>query len=165
MSHHHSHLHPLGPTVSIAVGVYLLASLAGEAALSQMKGISDPVLLAIIGGVVTITTTVFGGIMTYLMYKIQRQGEKAVVAANVVAVKLEDTNKIVDTKLGAIHTLVNSQYGTALATIASDKRRIADKSGDPVDILAAEEAEQRLAEHIAKQAVVDKKAGHETTGS
>ena len=155
MSHHHSHLHPLGPTISMFVGGYLLLTLVGEAALTQMKGISDPVLLAIIGGIVTITTTVFGGVMTYLMYKIQRQGQQAVKAAEVVAVKLENTNQIVDTKLGAIHTLVNSQYGTALATIASDKRRIADKSGDPVDILAAAEAEQRLAEHIAKQAVVD----------
>jgi hypothetical protein len=156
MSHHHPHLHPLGPTISMFVGGYLLLTLVGEAALTQMKGISDPVLFAIIEGIVTITTTVFGGVMTYLMYKIQRQGQQAVAAAEVVATKLENTNQIVDTKLGAIHTLVNSQYGTALATIASDKRRIADKSGDPVDILAAKEAEERLAEHIVKQAVVDK---------
>lgn len=153
----HSHHHPLGLIISGAVAVYLTLALAGEAALTTLGGISDPVMLAIIGGVVTITTTVFGGVMTYLMYKIQRQGAVAAVKAAEVSDKLETTNKIVDTKLGEIHTLVNSQYGTALATIATDKRRIANDSKLPADILAAEDAEKLLAEHVAKQAVVDKK--------
>jgi len=91
---------------------------------------SDAVLLAIIGGIVTVTTTVFGGAMTYFMYKLQRQGE-------------------------AIHTLVNSNMGAQLRISAVALRNLANETKNADDAGRATEAERLLEDHISKQAVVD----------
>ena len=55
------------------------------------------------------------------------------------------------------HTLVNSQYGIALALIVEKASRIYEISKLEADRLELEKAKEKLAEHEAKQHVVDLK--------
>jgi hypothetical protein len=55
------------------------------------------------------------------------------------------------------HTLVNSQYGIALALIVEKASRIYEISRLEVDRLELEKAKEKLAEHEAKQQTVDSK--------
>jgi hypothetical protein len=58
--------------------------------------------------------------------------------------------------LNTVHTLVNSNLGTALASNASLARRLALHTGKSEDATAADIAEKISAEHNAKQSQVDK---------
>jgi signal transduction histidine kinase len=82
--------------------------------------------------------------------------EVAKVAANAVAQAAEQSSKIL-VLADKTHTLVNSQYGIALALILEKAIRIANMSNLPEDIRDVEKARQKLAEHEAKQHVVDSK--------
>jgi hypothetical protein len=55
------------------------------------------------------------------------------------------------------HTLVNSQYGIALALIVEKASRIYEISRLETDKMELERAKEKLAEHEAKQHVVDSK--------
>jgi hypothetical protein len=81
----------------------------------------------------------------------------AKVAAEAVAHADSQTGKIL-VLAEKTHTLVNSQYGIALALILAKAQRIAALSGDPADIEEVEKAKKKLAEHEAKQHVVDTEA-------
>lgn len=65
------------------------------------------------------------------------------------------TSSIADKKLTDIHTLVNSNMGAQLKIGAIALRRIAIITKDAADIEAAKVAEDLLAEHVRKQAIVD----------
>lgn len=91
---------------------------------------SETGILTLSQGLFTLIATLFGGYIAYRVAKIQKQND-------------------------SIHTLVNSQYGSALKISAVALRRVADTSKDVSDIAAAVEAERVLAEHIRKQAIVD----------
>ncbi len=100
----------------------------------------------------------------------ERAAREAKVAAAVVAAKVElvkdalnINNKVTDKKLEsitktgeAVHVLVNSSMSAQLKISAIALRRIADMTNHPDDIAAAELAEKLLAEHLAKQEIVDK---------
>ena len=57
----------------------------------------------------------------------------------------------------ATHTLVNSNMGAQLRISAVALRSLADITKKPRDVAIADEAERLLADHMAKQAVVDEK--------
>jgi hypothetical protein len=63
-------------------------------------------------------------------------------------------NKILNVAV-ATHILVNSQYGTALALIVEKAARIYEISRSAEDKADLDTAKQKLAEHEAKQHVVD----------
>lgn len=54
-----------------------------------------------------------------------------------------------------VHTLVNSQYGIALALIVEKAARIYEISRSAADKADLDNAKMKLAEHEAKQKVVD----------
>jgi hypothetical protein len=151
-------------------------------AVSKAAKVSDPVLLAIVGGVVTIITTIFGGVMTYLLAKIQRQGAIAAVKADEVKNTLESSSKLTDKRLDiiqgqgtAIHTLVNSSMGAQLKinvialkrVVLSSSKEVARDLYDELihqqDVEALGVAERLLNEHEVKQAAVDSKEKSEVT--
>jgi hypothetical protein len=94
------------------------------------------------------------------------RAEEAAVKAENTAHKVESTllkttktqagklDKIVKTS-NDTHILVNSNMGISLKTSAVALRRVADLTGDPDDVSAAEVAEKALQEHEAKQDKVD----------
>jgi hypothetical protein len=55
------------------------------------------------------------------------------------------------------HTLVNSQYGIALALIVAKSALIYEKDRTPENLDELNKAKEKLAEHEAKQHVVDSK--------
>lgn len=67
--------------------------------------------------------------------------------------KLDEMSKVGT----ATHALVNSNMGTALKLNSVVSRRLADLTKDTADITAADLADKLLAEHVAKQAMVDAK--------
>jgi hypothetical protein len=67
----------------------------------------------------------------------------------------EKLNAVTETN-EKIHTLVNSNMGVQLEISAVFARRIAIMTKDPEDLRAADLAERYLAEHQAKQSIVDK---------
>lgn len=88
----------------------------------------------------------------------------AKVARQVAEVKtaLAETDKKTDGALhdikrtgDAVHILVNNSMSLALEAIAKLTREKADASRSKVDKLAADEADKKLQEHLAKQARVD----------
>jgi lipopolysaccharide export LptBFGC system permease protein LptF len=108
--------------------------------------------------------------------KVEAAAEDAKKAAAIVAQKVEESTKQQTQVLSVVHdvhTLVNSQYGIALALIntqarakLADAKLIAALNSDQAkkeqyeqDILLAklnvEDSEKKLAEHEAKQHVVD----------
>jgi hypothetical protein len=121
-------------------------------------------------------TTVFTGVMGYYLLKLKGGQDKAAVeqgktAGEVATVKttLADTTAAQDRKLDdiaavghdtartaeAVHTLVNSNMGTALHVNKVVTRRLADLTQDRTDEIAANLAEKMYAEHQTKQATVD----------
>lgn len=116
---------------------------------------SDQVV--IVNAVIAFLGTVFTGVMVYYMAKLKAGAEKA-------AVILEKTTSVADTKLNAIakvadatHKLTNSNMGVQLRLTAGMARRVADLTGNPKDVQAADEAEQLCKEHQTQQDKVDEK--------
>lgn len=82
------------------------------------------------------------------------------IAAKVEAVRVEakeGSNKLeaIAKVSEATHTLVNSNMGAQLKLTAVATRRLAALTNDQADLDAADLADKLLAEHEAKQAVVD----------
>lgn len=90
--------------------------------------LSDPVITAIVGAIVTIALAI-----------INRNISKLTTVA-------KDT-----------HTLVNSNMEKQLQINAIVTRRLAVITKDPEDIKAADDADSLLREHVKKQTIVDSK--------
>jgi DNA anti-recombination protein RmuC len=93
---------------------------------------------------------------------------KKVAAENAEQVKtaLAETNTATSDKLSVIHTLVNSGFGQLLADKAALTRREAIRTGNVDDVAIADAAEKASADHIEKQAEVDRsKTGGDSAGS
>lgn len=127
---------------------------------------SDARVLGIATLVATIATTSITGLVAYSVAGLNiASAERAKVAA--VAVEEVKTTLLASTtaanvkmdNLAAVakdtHTLVNSNMGVQLRLTATALRRIADITKDPADVKASKLADTLLAEHIAKQAIVD----------
>jgi hypothetical protein len=78
------------------------------------------------------------------------------VAAQVASVAQQQSDKIL-VLADKTHTLVNSQYGIALALIVEKAQRIYEISRLETDKIELERAKEKLAEHEAKQHAVDSK--------
>lgn len=111
---------------------------------------SDQVIISLIGGVIGLISIIFGGVLTYLTAKLNKKTEKA---ALVTEVKLDAIAKVAD----ATHKLTNSNMGIQLRLTAGMARRVADLTGKPKDIQAADEADLLSKEHQTQQDKVDEK--------
>lgn len=80
--------------------------------------------------------------------------EVANVAADSVRAAEQRSDRIME-KTNEIHTLVNSQYGLALALILEKAIRLAEVTHDPEDIKEVEKARMKVAEHESRQHVID----------
>ena len=96
--------------------------------------------------------------------------KKTEEAAAKVAVKVEEVKEVLakateesSEKLGAIHTLVNSNRGETLTIASVALDRVAELTKHPKDIAAADVARKLLREHQAQQALVDKRDNAGTT--
>jgi hypothetical protein len=101
---------------------------------------------------------------------VQLSAQAAAQEVRVVKDTLADYHAVADQKLTAteakvdqtlqvvqiVHTLSNDNLRKALAAVAELTREKAAASGKPEDAAAAAEAERKLAEHNARQALVDK---------
>ena len=88
--------------------------------------------------------------------KLDTVAEKAAVVAEKVESATAQQGKIL-VLAEKTHTLVNSQYGIALALIVEKAARIYEISRSAADKADLENAKLKLAEHEAKQKVVDDK--------
>ncbi len=102
---------------------------------------SDSVAMALIVGIPSMLTALAAAILSL------RNGFKADQAA----VKAEAASVVAD----ATHRLVNSAFQVQLHLNAIASRRLADLTQDPLDVRAAELAEQAHRDHLEAQAKVD----------
>lgn len=127
--------------------------------------------VSIITGVLSLLSTVFAGIMAYLVAKLNTKADVAAVerteaAVAVVAVKdkLAEVQSVTDTKVDAtlqavtiIKDHVNHNLRIVLAELAEALERLAAKSRKKADRIAADKARKALVDHDAGQALVDAK--------
>lgn len=83
--------------------------------------------------------------------------KKVAARAETATQETADTLKRLVKTTDNTHVLVNSQYAAALRLVATTARALADTTGKPEHILLAANAEDALAEHMRRQAVVDQK--------
>jgi hypothetical protein len=148
----------------------------------EPERLSDPVLLAIVGVLMAVVTGGFGLLQAVLLARIQKQGVAAAVKVEEVVKKAEETavkteevkialatsTESANKQLTSIHTLVNANMGAQLKISAVALRRVAlssskekskedfDEEVHKIDLAAAATAEALLAEHVLKQASVDR---------
>jgi len=115
-----------------------------QSATAQWLAFLTPLMVALL----TITQLVIAKLAAQ---KVQKVADVAVDVANRADHKSETILVLAE----KTHTLVNSQYGIALALILEKAQRIAALSQDPSDIEEVQKAKAKLAEHEAKQHVVD----------
>jgi hypothetical protein len=101
--------------------------------------------------VVTIPPTINAIVNIAISKKVEK---KADVVAEKVAIATVQQGQIL-VLAEKTHTLVNSQYGIALALIVEKASRIYEISKSESDRIELEKAKEKLAEHEAKQHVVD----------
>lgn len=123
---------------------------------------------AILIGIGAIASPIMIFALGILNYRSNRQAEKdrkdaatavkevAVVAEKATTQAKEQSDKIL-ILADKTHTLVNSQYGIALALIVEKATRIYEISKLETDREDLEKAREKLAEHEAKQHTVDTK--------
>ena len=130
----------------------------------------------ILGLLLAFCSTVFTGVMAYLMARLNDKQERAAKKTEEAAVKTEEVrttlkeNQVcLDEKLDAAareraemvkvgkdtHTLVNSQRGATLRALAVALRIIARDRPTPENVAAAERAEHDSRDHETEQAKVD----------
>ncbi len=135
------------------------------------------VTVFVMGGITTVTNTITALLSRRAGIKAEEvKAQLAVTAAQVAdtaanaatkAAEVKDalakTDAVVATSLASIvetgnatHVLVNSQYGEALQTSAFALRALANLTKDASIEAAAVSAEEKLANHKAKQAELDK---------
>jgi mannitol-specific phosphotransferase system IIBC component len=132
---------------------------------------SDTSIAAIATAIAGLLTTIFSGLMVYFMARLKAQAEQAAAKqteaakkVETVAAKLEVTTANTENKLNAIavvadatHMLGNSNMGMALKLNALNARKLAEITKDPIDLKAADAADEKLAQHTASQEKVDNK--------
>lgn len=87
--------------------------------------------------------------------KVDRVSVRAAKTKAIVEDIKEDTTETLKVS-NTIHTLVNNQMHLALKAIVDLTEEKARRTGKPEDRAAADEAKERLANHDAKQSIVDK---------
>ncbi len=137
-------------------------------------------LFANLPAILTAIGVIFIGVLGYIerraainreLAKIQRDAVAAIkveqvatatkeAARQVEAVKetLVANTETTGNKLNSIHTLVNSQHGTALKALAAALRAVADLNPTVGSLAAAEEAQKASDEHETAQKRVDAEA-------
>ncbi|TMJ00849.1 MAG: hypothetical protein E6G97_18110 [Alphaproteobacteria bacterium] len=104
---------------------------------------SDQAVMGLITAVVSLLGTMFTGILTYLMARLNARAAVAATAVEQVKKDLSTSQGVVNEKLDKAekiaektHTLVNSNMGVQLEMHALLARRMADKTHEPDDIAA-----------------------------
>jgi hypothetical protein len=120
-----------------------LAFTADAALISAIAGAAVMIIGAIATGVVTILNA---------LAKLRESNKNT--AADVKESLVVATAKS-DKKTDAVLQLVNGAHTAALKTIDNLTTRLADATGDPVDIAASKVAEQNLADHQASTTSTD----------
>lgn len=130
---------------------------------------SDVLVVSIVTGSFAFLSAVFTGIMAFLSAKVLAGQKKAAEKVAEVASDLKASSSDSNTKLDgliaqsadqtkvmdATHTLVNNAMAAQLRLNKAVTRRLANMTGDPIDIEAADVAEIAYDEHQKKQQVVD----------
>jgi len=108
----------------------------------------------------------FCGVITANLFTLLKVDSAAIETAQkldetvtTTASTLKDSDANTNGKLDTIHKLVNSDRGAQLNISALALRRVADMSKDPKDATIAGLAESAYAEHVKRQAEVDKANG------
>ena len=121
---------------------------------------SDTVL--IVNAILAFLGTVFTGIMALLIAQLNRQQTAAAVKVAEVRQEAASTKQEMAGRLNEIsetgkkvETLVNNQTSILKMDRAADKARIAELTGHPDDVRAAELARQASNEHEVQQAKLD----------
>jgi len=92
-------------------------------------------------------------VQQYQMAKNKADANEAKQAAALAAVKAEEQKRVID----VVHALTNSGMALQLQTAVGFAERIYAMSKLPEDLVTVEKTKALLAEHMAKQAVVDSK--------
>lgn len=130
---------------------------------------NDQTVSSVVVPVVGLVSTIFTGIMAYLMLRLKQKADAAAVEVKQVAKRLAITEKSRDAKLeenkdklealsvvaDATHKLSNSKMGNALRINKNVTRRLAELSKDVADATLADEAELQYDEHQRQQSKVD----------
>ena len=103
--------------------------------------------------IVTVPPTINAIVNIAISKKVEKKAD--VVAERVAEATVQQSQILVLAE--KTHTLVNSQYGIALALIVEKASRIYEISRSEADRVDLEKAKEKLAEHEAKQHVVDTK--------
>jgi hypothetical protein len=99
-------------------------------------------------------------VKTTLEDTVQKQDDHA-TAADAKLKAIADTSSENHSIAVSTHTLVNNKMGLQLQRFANLSQRMADLTGEDGDKTAAKEAQDMYAEHMDKQAIVDKAQGIE----
>lgn len=144
----------LAPTTTAAVEAIAPAAVA----------VIDNTGLYVSAGVASLTLLV-NGIVAVLIAKLNRRAIRDEEDRAIVKDTLKTSTSESSARMGRLekvttdtHTLVNANMGKQLKISALALRRIADMTQHPDDDTAARLAEDALAEHEGKQAVVDARA-------
>jgi hypothetical protein len=122
-------------------------------------------VLTLLGTVVALVGTVFTGVMAFLMARLNAKAREAAVKVEQVAEKvdiatvaMEASQKMGDAKLEEIasvgrstHRLCNSAMMEQKRMLAETSRAKADMTNDPIDVAAADLAEQSYKKHCEQQ--------------
>jgi len=106
-------------------------------------------------GIALIITAIFGGLTSLGTILTAYLANRAATKTKEVKEALEKSDRSRDGKLDAIHVLVNNNMQVQLQVAATALRELATTTGIAAHVRAAEQAEQALADHKQKQAVVD----------
>lgn len=127
--------------------------------------VSDAVVIAAIGGLVALSTTISTIIIAWLNSRtrqaVERNANTMARAADDAAQRSETLHTTIEAgaeKLENLarvgkdtHKLMNGRYGVQLRLAAGALRRLADVTKSKADLEAAQLAEQALAYHMANQ--------------
>jgi len=101
--------------------------------------------------IVTVPPTINAIVNIAISKKVEKKAD--VVAQRVAEATVQQGQILVLAE--KTHTLVNSQYGIALALIVAKSALIYEKDRTPENLAELNKAKEKLAEHEAKQHVVD----------
>jgi len=128
-------------------------------------------LLAEVSDTVAIINAVFTGVVAVLIAVLNSRARKADLKADLVATNLATSTRKTADKLDsmaavgvATHLLCNSAMLAQKRLLATSARALANKTGDAVDLAAADVAEKELRDHERKQLEADRDAEGRSRG-
>jgi hypothetical protein len=121
-----------------------------QSSTAQWLSFLTPLLVAVLTYVQLMTAKLAASKVSEVKHTLEASTANATQKLNEIAIVADKT-----------HILVNSQMGQQLMMYAITARTLADLTHKPEHIKAAEEADQKLSDHVAKQHLVDTKESKE----